>query len=131
MVLKQLESGLLLVSGPYQINGVPLRRVNQVYVIATSTKVDVSGVDVSGISDKPDAKGNSFFSKVAAAESKQEGEFVSEEAKSAGVSAERKAAQAKVDGALIKAINKTPMLKDYLAARFSLEKGQYPHKMKF
>ena len=52
VVLKGTKSGLLLVNGPYSTNGVPLRRVNQRYVIATSTKVDLKGVDASKIDDE-------------------------------------------------------------------------------
>uniref|UniRef100_A0A6V1XE71 60S ribosomal protein L6 n=1 Tax=Heterosigma akashiwo TaxID=2829 RepID=A0A6V1XE71_HETAK len=70
--LKQLESGTLLVTGPYKVNGVPLRRVNQAYVIATSVTVDVSGVDVSGIED-------AFFAKEAVEKAADEDKFFNPE----------------------------------------------------
>jgi large subunit ribosomal protein L6e len=40
-MLKQIND-TILVTGPFKINGVPLRRINPAYVIATSTKVDLS-----------------------------------------------------------------------------------------
>lgn len=45
ILLKNLPQGVLLVTGPFKVNGVPLRRVNARYVIATSYKVDLSGID--------------------------------------------------------------------------------------
>lgn len=45
VLLSHLPQGVLLVTGPFKVNGVPLRRVNARYVIATSTKVDLSGID--------------------------------------------------------------------------------------
>lgn len=32
--------------GPYKVNGCPLRRVNQIYCIATTTKLDISNVNI-------------------------------------------------------------------------------------
>ena len=118
--LKALDSGLLLVTGPYKVNGVPLRRLNQTYVIATSTKVDVSKVKVDHVNDE-------YFARTVS-ESKGEDEFFAAEAKAApALSAQRKEDQKAVDAA----IKLAPIMKSYLNAKFSLKKGQYPHLMKF
>ena len=53
IVLKQLGTGLLLVTGPHKLNGCPMRRVNQRYLVATSTNLDISKVSVpANIDDK-------------------------------------------------------------------------------
>jgi len=114
-----------LVSGPYKINGVPLRRVNQAYVIATSTKVDVSSVDVADINDE-------YFSR--SKDEKKDGEeefFAGDAPKPAVVTDQRKADQEKVDKALTAAVSKVDMLEGYLAAQFTLTSGDKPHLMKF
>jgi len=122
--LKQLESGLLLVTGPYKINGVPLRRVNQAYVIATSTRLDVSKVDVSKLDDK-------FFEKDAAAVKQAKKDFLAKEDKKVELPAIRKTEQARVDGALKAIITAVPNLHHYLNAKFTLTNGQKPHLLKF
>ena len=75
--LKQLETGLLLVTGPYQINGVPLRRVSQTYVIATQTKVDLTGFEV------PEKFNDDYF-RQSEVTKKSEGESVFKESKDVG-----------------------------------------------
>ncbi|KAH7838688.1 hypothetical protein Vadar_029944 [Vaccinium darrowii] len=124
--LKQLSSGLLLVTGPFKINGVPLRRVNQSYLIATSTKVDIAGCNVDKFDDK-------YFAKqVAKKKKKGEGEFFEAEKEEKNVlPQEKKDDQKTVDEALIKAIEAVPDLKTYLGARFSLKAGMKPHELTF
>ncbi|PON87916.1 60S Ribosomal protein [Trema orientale] len=124
--LKQLTSGLLLVTGPFKINGVPLRRVNQSYVIGTSTKVDISGVNVEKFDDK-------YFAKEAEKKKKKgEGEFFeAEKEEKKQLPQGKKDDQKAVDAALIKSIEAVPDLKTYLGARFSLKSGMKPHELVF
>jgi len=126
--LKQLDSGLLLITGPFKINGVPLRRVNQAYVIATSTKVDVSGVKV-------DAKFNdSYFAKPKEQTKKTESDFFAKDQtkkKLKDSNPSRIQDQKSIDQAIIASVKKVNLLTEYLAIPFTLSKGQHPHLLKF
>merc|ERR1712078_349501 len=127
VVLKQLDSGLLLVTGPYKLNGVPLRRVPQSYVIGTQTTVDVSGVKL------PAEVNDDLFKKPQSAKKqKKDEDFYEDGAKKPNtIDESRKALQKTVDTAVLASINKTPMLKQYIASRFSLKNGDKPHLMTF
>ena len=102
--LKQLKSGLLAVTGPYKVNGVPLKRVNQVYTLSTSLK--------------------------AKAKRSRSQKFFAENAPKSTTSDARKKLQKEVDSAILGKLKDKMQLK-YLGARFSLTKNDAPHAMKF
>ena len=62
---------------------------------------------------------------------KSEAEFFNESQPKKEIKAERVADQKSVDAALLSEIKKTPLLKQYLAASFSLKNGDRPHLLKF
>eukprot|EP00877_Chromochloris_zofingiensis_P006612 jgi/Chrzof1/2203/Cz11g06080.t1 len=122
--LNQLPSGLLLVTGPFKLNGVPVRRVNQAYVIATSTKVQLPALSLDKFTD-------SYFKKAEDKKKKKKGEaeFFETDAGKEELSAEYISNQKEVDAALLPALSDD--LKGYLSTRFSLKDGDRPHLMKF
>ncbi len=111
--------------GPYKCNGVPIRRINQAYVIVTSTTVDISNVDV------PEHIDDAYFSKVSQPKEGEEGFFSNQEKINPEWLEGRKADQKIVDTQLIKELAKTKFLKEYLGAKFTLSKGQAPHTLTF
>jgi large subunit ribosomal protein L6e len=69
IVLKTLPSGMALVTGPYKINGVPVRRMNPAYLLITSTKVDFDPKaikDLDTLNDKHFAKPKTHKKAIAA-----------------------------------------------------------------
>ena len=114
--LKKLESGLLLVTGPYKYNGVPLKRVNAAYVLPTNTNLKVD--------DKL------FLRRDIKRESEKDF-LVDEKTKKERITDDRKKAQEDVDTKVKKAVDEVPMMKEYLRNRFALKNGDKPHLMKF
>merc|ERR1719432_181964 len=108
VVLKQLGTGLLLVTGPPKLNG---------------SKVSVP----ENIDDK-------YFARGKAEKSKKEGDIFEAKKEAYKPSEQRKADQAAVDAQVLAAIKGNAdgaVLRQYLKASFSLSKGEFPHKMCF
>ncbi|CAL1165732.1 unnamed protein product [Cladocopium goreaui] len=134
--------------GPFALNGVPLKRVNQRYCIATSTKVDVSGADCKSITD-------AYFGREKTKSAKSQEKFFATEAPKKVLAQEKpgiamlgkwtlsvhsslsddpggdlkKDGQKKLDDAIVKSLGND--VKSYLKSRFSLSANMYPHELKF
>lgn len=96
--------------------------MNQAFVIATSTKVNVGGVNVADVND-------AFFKGEKKAVAKGAEGFFAAEKEAAVVPEAKKAKQAAVDAALVAGLDATT--KAYLKDSFALSKGDRPHAMKF
>ena len=142
VVLKQLpKNGPLVITGPMKYNGVPVRRIDSRYIIATTTKVDIASVDTSKITAE------TFKRPKQEKRVKSEGEFMGDKAKKSAeakakktskaaakgtVSADRAALQKSVDTALIAAIKKDSLGKEkagYLRSVFTIKAGDQPHRL--
>eukprot|EP00658_Telonema_sp_P-2_P049055 TRINITY_DN372_c0_g1_i5.p1 TRINITY_DN372_c0_g1~~TRINITY_DN372_c0_g1_i5.p1 ORF type:complete len:192 (-),score=78.84 TRINITY_DN372_c0_g1_i5:38-613(-) len=149
VVVKQLpHNGPLVVSGPFKLNGVPLRRVDSRYIIATSTKVDISSVDVTKVTPE------TFKRAATEKRVKGEGEFMGDKSKKVAekearktsaaakgkspnggrVSDERRNLQKAVDAGIMAALKKDIVGKEkagYLKSIFTVKPGDAPHRMQW
>ncbi|KAM0722976.1 hypothetical protein Q7P37_001174 [Cladosporium fusiforme] len=102
VLLKTLDNGVLLVTGPFKT----LEKVSDEKYFARDKKADKKGSE------------EAFF---------QQGEKPEKKQVAAGRAEDQKA----VDKAILEAIKKEHYLQSYLASNFSLRKGDRPHEMVF
>merc|ERR1712066_423467 len=128
--LKQLDSGLCLVTGPFYLNRCPIRRISQRYLMATTTDVDISKVKI------PEHVNDEYFRRVKSKSKKAtdtEDIFTSTQKKYVP-SKERMHDTTVIDRQVMKCINRRKdgvQLVQYLCSNFGLQKHDHPHAMKF
>uniref|UniRef100_A0A6A7FN79 Large ribosomal subunit protein eL6 n=1 Tax=Hirondellea gigas TaxID=1518452 RepID=A0A6A7FN79_9CRUS len=131
--LKQLRrSGLCLITGPFGVNAVPMRRMSQAILIATSVRIDM------GKAKMPKNINDRYFMRPAAPKKKKTSEEEIFETKKKhqkqAPSAERRADQKAVDRMVVHAIKQRKdkkILLKYLRTDFGLQGKRYAHKLKF
>merc|ERR1711915_424586 len=128
--LKRLAGGLCLVTGPFKINACPMRRVNQIYLIATETRIDIDDVKI------PKRVNDDYFrrKKTNIRPKKDEGDIFEKKKETYAPSDKRKKDQSYVDMQIYACIKKRDdkkMLVSYLKTLFGLRSNMYPHSLKF
>ncbi|VDK40096.1 unnamed protein product [Taenia asiatica] len=127
-------SGLLLVTGPFKCNGIPVRRVHPDYVIATKTRIKMGKLRLPSrmqtkeyfARQKPQPRSKNAADNL----------FVDANAgkKAYELKEERKEDQKLIDKRVIEVIKRSKqakMLFAYLRSQFALSRHDMPHKMVF
>lgn len=129
VVLKVLQSGLLLINGPFSLNSCPLRRVSQRYVIATQTRVKLDNVVI------PEHINDLYFRRqLLKNQNRGEGDIFAAKKPKYEATEQRRADQLAVDKAVRTAISQHKdkrILFQYLRSYFALSSSQYPHRLSF
>lgn len=129
VLLKVLKTGLLLVTGPFELNACPMRRIAQNYVIATKTRLNLKSFKV------PKHIDDRYFRRVVPKrEPRGERDIFAKKEFKYVPSEQRKTDQKTVDAAVLKAIKAHKdgrLVTRYLKSMFSLRTNQYPHRMLF
>ncbi|KFB40731.1 hypothetical protein ZHAS_00008157 [Anopheles sinensis] len=129
VLLKVLKTGLLLVTGPFELNGCPLRRISQNYVIATKTRLNLKKLSL------PKHINDRYFKRVLPKkETRGERDIFAKKEFKYVASEQRKKDQKTVDKKVLEAIKNHKdgkIILRYLKSLFALRSNQYPHRMLF